>query len=144
ALAAREDARSRYEHYRAIASEPFAPTAAYDPALLAANYADESNAQLNLQSILDTHARSTAIAVQSLTPAGSEPLGEFGQIAWIEASLQGDLQAVLDFLAALDRERPVLLIRAAEFGVTNPADPDRSLHMRIEVGRVWRPAESGA
>lgn len=142
-LAARADALDRVERYRAILQNPLPQAFAYDPALLATAHSDASSAQLDLQSLLDDRARSAMLAMRSLTPASSESMSGVGEITWMEAVLHGDLQAVVEFLTLLDAERPVLLVRIAELRVGNPADPDRSLELRIEVGRVWRTPGAG-
>jgi hypothetical protein len=142
AAATRAEVLERLARYERTIEAPASAAAAFDPNELAARHADDAEAQLSLQALLDRLARAQALAVQSLRPSGEESFGELGRMTWVELDAVGDLQALADFLAALDKERPVILLRVVEAETGAGPRPDASLRVRVEAGRVWRPGEA--
>jgi len=139
ALFERDAARGRYARYEAVlAASSDTSGVRYDVAQIAAAHTDDASAQLTLQALLDRTARAAGFSVTALRPTGGEALGAVGRAVWVEATLSGDLQSLTQLLAALDRERPILLVRMLEIEAGNSARPDTNLRVRLEAGRVWR------
>jgi hypothetical protein len=155
AAAARAEARAaalRHEGVDVGAAGTGVDRGGVDPAEVVAAYRDASEAQLALQALLDRQARAVGLAVEALRPTAPEAFGTertaLGDVAWVEATLSGDLQATLDLMSALDAERPLVLVRAFEIEAApgesgGGARPDASLRLRLEAGRAWR-APGGA
>jgi len=139
ALFERDAARARYARYEAVLTAASDTDGArYDLAQIASAGADDASAQLALQALLDRAARAAGFSVTALRPTGSEALGGVGRAVWVEATLSGDLQSLAELLTALDRERPILLVRTLEIEGGEGARPDTNLQVRLEAGRVWR------
>jgi hypothetical protein len=137
ALVARDEARTRLAHDQ-TGHKGSQAIASYNPAEIAALHTDDGQAQLALQSVLDQEARAASLSVETLRPANVEALGDLGRVVWVELDARGDLQALSEFLGGLDRQRPLVLIRALDAEAGPGERPDSQLRIRIEAGRVWR------
>lgn len=133
----RDAAYDRLAKYEETLAQPF-QQAPYDPDELTAEHIDDADAQLALQSVIDRLARSASVNLLSIQPMAAEHLGEMGRGAWTELSLTCDLQALVEFLASFDAQRPLLLVRRLEVRRTEGPRPDLFLNVKIDVGRAWR------
>ncbi|MGD2134110.1 MAG: GspMb/PilO family protein [Maricaulaceae bacterium] len=141
---ARDAAQARLDRYAQALSPSSETTASFDLDEIAARHRDDAEAQLALQAALDRLVRSAGLAAGSVRPLGPEVLGDLGRVAWVEVSLTTDLQGLTDVLAAIDRERPLMLLRALEVQAGSGARSDENLRIRLEAGRAWRAAEAPA
>lgn len=141
AMAERDAALGRLARYEQALASP-AETASYDPADLAAHRLDEPDAQLALQASVDRLARNAGVAVQSMQPLAAEHLGDIGRGAWLELTFTTDLQALTDFLASLDSQRPLLLVRRLEVDRGEGPRPDVFLRARAQIGQAWQASGS--
>lgn len=140
AIIARDDALDRLARYEQSITRPGARTFAHNPADLLGKHGDEAAAQLTLQTSVDRLARAAGIAVQSTQPLALEHLGEIGRGSWLELSFTSDLQALTDFLASLDTQRPLLLVKRLEIDRGDGVRPDIFLRVRVHIGHVWQNA----
>jgi hypothetical protein len=140
ALAARDAAQARLSHLQDLAKTPTASVARYNPDDLATTQVDDAATQIALQSTLDGLAKAAGLNIQSVRPAGAEALGDVGHAMWAEITLSGDLQALTDFLKAMDAERPIVLVRRLDVEHGEGFRPDSFLRIRLEAGRIRRSA----
>lgn len=143
ALAVRHASAARLEHYQSVLKSPSTKEVAYDPADLSGLHVDHAEAQLALQAVVDRLARAASIAPESIQPLPAEHLGDIGRGAWIEVTFSTDLQGLTDFLVSFDAERPLVLTRRLEVERGEGLRPDLALHVKVEVGQVWRMTGGG-
>lgn len=118
---------------------PAETTAAqYDPADLYATMPDEGAAAIALRTTLDRVAREAGLAVQSSRPLAAEKINASVNGAWVELTLVGDLEAFVGLLAAMDAEKPSLLVRKIDVTRGQGPRPDLFLQIRLEAGQAWR------
>lgn len=137
--ALRDEARAHLDRLTGLAKVPLADVVRYDQNDLTSRQADDAEAQIALQSGLDGIAKATSLATQSVQPLGAENLGDLGRVVWVEVTLTGDLQALVDLLKSIDAERPIILVRRLDVERGEGARPDAFLRIRMEAGRIWRP-----
>lgn len=137
AAAARIDAAERLARFEAVLAEPSLQQWQYDPNELAAVRQDDGEAQIALQSITDRLLREAGVTVRSVRPLQAESFGSSGRTVWLEASLAGDIQSLVELLNAMDAQRPTLLVRRLDV-ISEPPGGGRNLQVRIEAGQAWR------
>ncbi len=138
AAAAHRAAELRLARFEEILEAPAQPGALYDPNDLSALHADDAEAQIALQGLLNRVARGAGVAVQSVRPLAAEIMGDVGRSVWVETTITCDLQALVDLLKDIDTEKPVLLVRRMDIDRGDGPRPDNFLRVRMEIGRAWR------
>lgn len=115
------------------------PKTIYSPTTLFAEHIDDADARLALQSIVDSAATGSGLAMRGVRPVENPAAEVDVHVVWMEAKLSGDLLALTDFLTALDGLRPIVLLRRLELTSDPAALEGQALRITAEFGRAWRP-----
>lgn len=102
---------------------------------------DGASAALELQTVLQSSASESGFEPSILRALGYQDMGEH-QTAWVELRGDVDLQALLEFLAALERHRPIILVREVSIVGEGAQTGDGLLSIRLEAGLIFDAAAS--
>lgn len=96
---------------------------------------DDASAALELQTLLQNFAQASGFELSSLRVLGYENIGDH-QSVWVELRADGDLQALVEFLSALEGHRPIVLVRDIALA-GGEVHADRHLSIRLEAGSIF-------